>query len=132
MAARGFTLLEMLVVLAVTSLVAGYVVPSLGKLYARTEYALARDGVYARIAGLGYRAYVLGQSFDLDAGKVTQPLTDDEPMLELPAGWRIETPKPIHFAFTGECTGGYLSVIDPDGMKTPVRLSAPLCDPNHD
>jgi len=130
MRTRGFTLLEMLVVLSIMAFVAGVVLPGLQRIYERTERGLARNGLVAQIAGLGYRAYVLGENIELDDKTLTSMLSDGEPEVSVPDGWKVRIAQPVHYAFNGLCGGGNVVLIDPDGVKQAYRLDAPRCEPN--
>lgn len=123
----GFTLLEVLVVVALIGLMSALALPSLQRVVAGVENATRRAGVLADLNSLGYRAFVLGQSFDLAAPTASGLLRDGNPVLTLPAGWRIEAQAPIHFSFSGYCGGGVLTLWAPDGSGARVALEAPMC-----
>jgi len=124
---RGFTLLELLVVLTVVGLVTALVAPNLGRLVGSMERAVRRDGLVADIAGLSFRAYSLGQGFELSEAGFNVPLRDGDLVLSVPSGWRVEVESPIRFSFTGLCSGGSLSVSSPDGVVEKLRLVPPAC-----
>ena len=60
---RGFTLLEMVVVLLLLALVAGLAVPNLERLYAAAVRSTERAYILDQFASLGRRAMVRGQAF---------------------------------------------------------------------
>jgi prepilin-type N-terminal cleavage/methylation domain-containing protein len=123
----GFTLLELLVVLAVVSLLLSLVAPNLVRLVGSVERATRRDAVVADLANLSYRAHALGQSFELASGSLGRVLADGNPVLALPAGWQAEVLAPVRFAFTGWCSGGTVLLRSPDRTVERVELRAPDC-----
>lgn len=129
---RGFTLLELLVVMAVVGLLAGLVAPSLQRMAGSIDRATKREGLMADIAGLSYRAYALGQSFELSEQGVQRILSDGNPVLALPAGWRVQMDHPIQFAFNGLCSGGRLTLVSPDRVVEALQLHKPDCRLSHD
>ena len=128
---RGFTLLEVLVVLTLIGLLSALVMPNLQKLVGSVERATRRDGLVADIAGLSYRAFALGQGFELSNAKAGQLLVDGNPVLVPPAGWRVDVEAPVSYSFNGFCSGGRLKLISPDGNVEPMLLSAPACRLSH-
>ncbi len=65
-AERGFTLLELLVVLAIVSLTGAVVIPRFTAISASFDYALKREGFEQTLNGLAYQAYRDNQDFVLD------------------------------------------------------------------
>lgn len=124
---RGFTLLELLVVLTVVGLVTALVAPNLGRLVGSMDRAVRRDGLVADIAALSFRAYSLGQGFELSQAGFNLPLRDGDPVLSVPSGWQVQVERPIRFGFNGLCSGGSLSVVSPDGVVEKFRLDPPAC-----
>lgn len=127
MSARGFTLLELLVVLAVVGLLIGLVAPNLQQIVGSIERATRRDTLLSDIAGLSYRAYVLGQEFELSQAGTSRLLADGNPVLAVPDGWRVRIEQPIRFGFSGWCSGGSLTLISPDQGAERLQLKAPDC-----
>lgn len=123
----GFTLLEMLVVMAIVGLLAGFVAPGFAKLSERTSHSVARNGVLAGLDGLAYRVYLDGRPLELNAQTAALPLQDGMPALALPEGWSIDvTTAPVYNA-SGVCSGGEIGLIDPDGLREQLKLAPPAC-----
>ena len=126
-ATSGFTLLELLVVMAVIGLLAAVVSPNLQRLVGSFDRATRRDGLIADVAALSYRAYAIGQSFELANGAYAELLRDGNPILAVPQGWRVEIDAPIRFGFNGRCSGGRVTLVAPDGAREVLSLAAPDC-----
>ncbi len=124
---RGFTLVELLFVMLVVGLISALIAPNLGAMLAGVQRYTLRDGVVSDLAGLSFRAFALGQSFELSEGKLTAPLRDGNPVLALPAGWQLRAETPIRFAFNGTCSGGAVELVSPDGASERFLLHAPDC-----
>ena len=133
---RGFTLLELLVILVIVGLIAGVVAPQLSKLSDRIAFAMNREGVEHALALLPYDAFRRREDLILPATNSKDTSTDDTSMnvimmgdgagdketttqppvlskrvvLSLPAGWQIESQAPILFRSTGFCTGGEVTI----------------------
>lgn len=126
-ATRGFTLMEMLVVLTVIGLIAGLATPNLRKLADSVERVTRHDGLVADIAGLPYRAFAMGQGFELGAGSFSALLNDGNPLLVVPGGWQVQIKKPIQYTFNGFCSGGVILLIAPDTSVERLFLEPPVC-----
>ena len=128
---HGFTLLEILVVLAIVGLLAGVALPQLQRLLGSVELSSQRTDIRLAIEGLGYRAYAAGKPITLaDAERSTlsggAAPPPNEP-LQLPPGWQIKVATPIVYSLNGVCGGGRLSIINPEGRRENFQLRPPKC-----
>lgn len=124
--AAGFTLIEIIVVLVIVGLLTSIALPRLVTLYASIENSSQRSAIKDQVEGLGYLAYSTGKPIVLESSAERGGQLKYYPLL-LPAGWRIDLPRPLHFSSLGFCTGGKLIINDPDGGKEAFQLAPPLC-----
>lgn len=116
----GFTLLEILVVLTIVGLLAGVALPQLQRMATSVELGNQRTNIKLAIEGLGYQAYVTGKAFTLGNAATDQAL-------QIPAGWQVQTLQPIRYAINGVCSGGTVSLIDPEHVRETFLLKPPQC-----
>lgn len=124
---KGFTLLELLVVLVIMGLMASLIMPEFEKILTSLNASLERDRIQSEITSLSYRAYTLGQSFTLETNRTSTLLPDGQPILDIPQGWSIKARKPIAYHFTGHCTGGILEMHQPGRPVEVITLTPPRC-----
>ena len=142
---RGFTLVEMLVVLLLGALLTATVLPAMQRMLEAAQYKSTRDAIVGRLGELGYEAFASGRSLVLtssDANTLSMPAPaaaavarDADSALpqlppypvDLPDGWAIEMVNPIRFAFNGICEGGVLVLRPPGRPPEKLTLVPPLC-----
>lgn len=125
--AAGFTLLEILVVLAIAGLLVSVTLPQMSGMAERVRIANERQAIVAEIENLGYRAYASGKTFVIHAaGPASAPGMPAMP-LDLPEGWRLRTSKPISYGVNGVCSGGSIELVGPDRHVERYQLKPPQC-----
>lgn len=115
--------------MVIVGLLAGVVTPRLYLAAQRIELAAQRTGILVALAELGYRAYAQGKPIELAVINPRQVPPQDYP-LPIPSGWRIEIPKPIRYDFNGICSGGKITLINPEQTREELQLRSPLCKVN--
>lgn len=113
---RGFTLLELLVVMGLMSLVTAVAMPGLVSLYDAIARNIALEGIAVDINQLGRRTYESGV-----------PVTLSSTAIDLPEGWSLKTPKPIVYSAKGVCQGGTLMLIYDGELVRKAKLNPPYC-----
>ena len=122
----GFTLIEILVVLAIVGMLAGIALPRLASIYSSVENSSQRRAIQDQIEGLGYLAYATGKPIVLTSSGASAKEATGYP-LRLPIGWTVDAPQPLRYSSQGFCGGGTLTINDPGGGTESYRLQAPFC-----
>jgi len=120
----GYTLLELLVVLAILGLVAALAVPPLLRTVEAWQRQAAIDEVMEQVRGLPMRARALGRTIVIDADS----LASGEPPLRAPGGWTLEAPQSWRVNGNGACEAGELLLVA-SGREVPLIVHAPFCQP---
>ena len=134
----GFTLLELIVVLAILGAATALAMPNLQNFYAsltrRTDYELALD----QLNRLGATALTSGQNLviwpaqaegadDEEAALADSLVRYQRHQLDLPPGWRLELDRPLLVRANGVCLGARLTLTDASGRRFEHDLQAPFC-----
>jgi len=124
---RGFSLIELVVALAVVGLILTVTLPRLSGLLDRIGFSGDEQRVRNSLAGVAATARRAGRtvflrSTDKSAG------VDDSAKIDLPRGWTLTVEPPIAFRYDGVCTGGTARAAFPGGELT-YRLDPPFCRP---
>lgn len=119
---RGFTLLEVLVVILIMGLMAAAAAPRLNVMYDRIDFALARQSFEQRLNGLAYDAFSANTDLILmpttergverleTLGVAAPDVMAQRIKAPAPDGWDVYIDEPIIYRASGYCRGGALSV----------------------
>ena len=139
---RGFTLLELLIVLLLMSLLAAIAAPNLVRLYASVQRQTERDYILDQFAGLGRMALRHGRSYVViteapsapETGDGSEPQTLQPPergtrryVIDLPEGWTIDLSHPLVIRHNGVCLGAGLTLLYDGKVEARFGLRPPYC-----
>jgi len=116
-AGRGFTLLELLVVLTIVGLSAGIMVPALSRAVDAAQERAWTQELGAALAALPLKAFHGGQPLQLDAEAVRALLPD-----QLPPDAEITLLEPLRYSAMGMARGGMLRVRTSQGRVHEWRI----------
>ncbi len=135
----GFTLLEILLVVAFVGLMVGIAGPRLSTIYDRMMFAYRETDLLRQINDLGVAALARGSDIRLSTQPPMPPASTrpnrpppaplrsaEEVKLALPSGWQLIAEPPIEYRLDGFCKGGRISIVAGD-RKSDWRLDAPHC-----
>ena len=120
----GFTLLEMIVVLALLGLVTAMVVPSMLHGIDSWRRQAAMDALLDQIRALPGVARASGNIIVID----DKTLASKSPPLTIEDGWTLTAPIAMTVVGSGVCSAGELSVGNSYGARS-IKIAAPFCDP---
>lgn len=115
---KGFSLIELLVVLVIMGLAGGMVVPKLVKIYTRTMERSQLNVFAGQLESLRIEAWKTGRSYYLAAG-------GGENWPSLPSGWEAKELPALRLLANGVTNGGQLVLQASSGRLWAVNL-APL------
>lgn len=119
--APGFTLLELVVVLALMGLTTALVAPSAFRTIGAWRRASAVDAALGAMAALGAQAREQGRPIRLERGTVPAGT-----LKGLPEGWTIELLEPLVVRANGVCSGTHGALRSGDYTRR-FALLAPYC-----
>lgn len=120
--ARGFSLLELLVVLALIGMLTAVVAPRLQRTYDAIAGSGERDEVHRQLERLPLLARAAGAPIELLVGADAALAA----RLALPQGWTVQLLEPVRVEASGACHTARLRVAG-RGVTEDVLLSAPDC-----
>lgn len=122
--ASGFTLLEMIVVLAIMGLATAMVAPSMVRGIDSWRRQSVIDSLLDQIRALPGTARARGRPVEVSNAS----LAGKEPPLEVPDEWTLRVPAEWQVNGNGVCNGGKVEIGNALGTRT-IRVSKPFCDP---
>lgn len=122
---RGFTLLEMIVVLAILGLAAALVGPSMIRSIDTWRRSAAMDLLLDQLRALPGDARSSGKPIVISDAT----LASATPPLRIDSDWTLSVPEPWSVGANGVCHGGEIIVANAFGERL-VRTTAPFCDPS--
>ena len=121
----GFTLLEMIVVLAILGLAAAMVGPSMVRSIDTWRRQAAMDILLDQLRALPGNARGSGKPITVSDATLASPT----PPLRVDADWTLHAPEPWSVGANGVCQGGDVTIRNVHGERT-IRVAAPFCDPS--
>lgn len=118
-ASRAFTLVELLVVLALIAMAAALVGPDMYRWIERSEERAWRNALGAHLRGLPVQAYDSGSELTIDADAIRRAVPQLPPTVE------IRVPKPMSYYSSGVASGGSME-LRINGRPVEVWRVAPL------
>jgi prepilin-type N-terminal cleavage/methylation domain-containing protein len=114
--AAGFTLLELLVVLALLALVTGLVAPAAVRAIGAARERAASADLGALLEGLPMRSFRAGAA-QAYSGEALRLLLAD-----LPSGWTVEAAPPLRYTAQGVAAGGTVRLLAPGRPALALRV----------
>lgn len=130
--AAGFTLLELMVVLALLGLLTALVAPNLQRLFSSVSAATERDYILDQFEGLGRDALARGRAYVVFAGEpnvdaaAAYPDYEVRP-IDLPPTWSFRLDRPLVVRANGFCLGGELTLLHQGTQVVRTSLAPPYC-----
>jgi len=118
---KGFTLLELLVVLVLLGVASSYVGPELWKTYTKNQERSVVQNFANALHQMRITSRSEGRVIRLPAIKHDSYLIKGFP--SLPVGWKIEKASPMVFLPTGVTNGGSVKIRSDSGFLWQLRIS---------
>lgn len=121
----GFTLLEMVVVLAIIGLATAMVAPSMIRSIDTWRRQSDVDALLDQVRGLPGHARATGLAIQIS----DTALQGEKTPLHIGQGWALHAPEPWTVQANGVCEGGRLQLVG-NGYARVLQVSAPFCEPH--
>ena len=121
---RGFTLLEMVVVLSILGLATAIAAPATLRGIETWQRRGEIESVLDQVRGLPASARAQGRDVVISA----DTLAADPPVLHVGSDWTASTDAPWRVRHNGVCGGGIIR-LENNGRTTTIEALAPFCDP---
>lgn len=122
--AAGFTLLEMIVVLAILGLATAMVAPSALRSIDTWRRQTEQDKLLDQIRALPGNARATGRGVIIS----DETLAAAKPPLQIAADWTLRVPAPWRVNPNGVCEGGEVEIGNAYGTRM-IKVASPFCDP---
>ena len=116
----GYSLLEIIVVVAILGLAASVSVPSVGRMVEAQQAREVVGDVRSRLNGVRMQAFTTSKRFDADA--VRSELENG-----LAVGWYTEVSETLVFRGSGTCSEGIVSVVNERGRRWRLSVANGNC-----
>jgi general secretion pathway protein G len=128
---KGYTLLELIIVVFIFALLTGLVAPRLMAMYDSVQAAYQRDEIMSQISSLSYQAYQKGLNFRFEtypfkAENIDYAILQKNIKLQLPEDWQLIADQAIIFRANGACTGGLVH-LQHQTLSYQIELTPPFC-----
>jgi prepilin-type N-terminal cleavage/methylation domain-containing protein len=128
----GFSLLEMVIALAIMGMLGALAMPSLQKITERTGFSLDLQDVERQLDQLPQIAASQGKALVLTSSPtaeyaVSTGSTQEPYLVKLPSGWQITVDAPIQYRYDGTCGGGRLHLTT-SASQSDYLMKPPLCE----
>jgi prepilin-type N-terminal cleavage/methylation domain-containing protein len=125
---KGFTLIEMMVVVVLMGLVAAVALPNFERWFASTQQRVDASRIAMQVQNLLARAAILNQSLDLTSTNVKQILADGKPALDLPAGWTVRAQDLLAVYGSGYCVPAEISFVSNQNQRVNIQVRDQQCN----
>ncbi|MGF1605620.1 MAG: prepilin-type N-terminal cleavage/methylation domain-containing protein [Rhodothalassiaceae bacterium] len=123
---EGFTLFELLVVLALLGLIVGLVGPRLGGRLEQAELISRLEQLAGDVRATPLRARLSGRAVAFDPASAGNSI--EAAHLPVQSGWTLRYSGPLLVSALGVCQGGTIELLAPSGRRGRVEVAAPYCD----
>lgn len=122
--ASGFTLLEMIVVLAILGLATAMVAPAAIRNIDAWRRQAEQDSLLDQIRALPGNARASGRAVEVSEAT----LASGKPPLQVAADWTLSVPATWHVHPNGVCDAGEVRIGNDHGSRV-IKVASPFCDP---
>lgn len=127
-AASGFTLIEMTVVIVLLGLISAVVLPNFNRWFGSTQQRVDGSRIAMQVQNLLARAAILNQSVVLSSKTASTAMVDGKPAVDLPSGWRIKDEDKLTVNGSGYCTPASITFVSADRQQVVIEVKDQQCN----